>query len=175
LSRYRIDWHRRYAKLATDEQARLQQLFATMKLYLVGCEEFRALFESDQGFDRVFAQAFSQETDRRIPRRGLREIMRFGHMPLIKAISPPRPIDDATVGRVFRLEAQNDGLSKIAVMQQRREELHEKWVTQKKHLEATDLQTYCETVVAISEHRRDSSLVNLVDHVRAHRIIMAVP
>jgi hypothetical protein len=179
---------RRDTKPTPEEETRLQRLFATMTLYLdmhdakfeggnalVGCKEFAVLFESEQTFERVFSQALSQETDRRIPRRGLREIMRFGHMPLLKAINASRQIDDATVERVFRLEApQDDGRSQIATLQQRREELHDKWVYKKKHLEAADLQAYCEAVAAISEHRRDSAIVNLVDHVRSHRLIMAV-
>jgi hypothetical protein len=141
---------------------------------LVGCKEYRVLFESDQGFDRVFSRALSEETDRHIPRRRLREIMRFGHMPLLKTITGGKKIDDATIGRVFAMEsAQGDRPSKIAVLQHRREDLHDEWV-KKKHLEAVDLQTYCETLGAISEHRRDSTFVNLVDHVRVHRTIMTV-
>jgi hypothetical protein len=196
------------AKLKAEEKARLQRLFATMTLYLdmhdakfegghvrVGCEDFRILFETEQGFDRVFSQTLSQETDRRIPRRGLREIMRFGHLPLLKAVGAGRQIDDATIERVFVMEEPQDGgRSQIAVLQQRREDLHDQWVkttrgdateeasngaektldTAENRFGAEELREYCETLAEISKHRRDSTFVNLVDHVRVHRIIMAV-
>jgi len=177
----------RDSKHSMEEEARLRQLFATMTLYLdmhdakfeggtalVGCTDFTALFESDKGFDRVFSQALSQETDRRIPRRGLREIMRFGHLPLLKAVGRDVLIDDTVIERVKPEAKQDGGQSKITTLQQRREELHDRWVEKKRHFEEADLHEYCETVAAISEHRRDSALVNLVDHVRVHRIVMVV-
>lgn len=186
LRKWDVTAHRD-SKLTPDDEDRLQRLFATMTLYLdmhnakfeggdalAGCTEFKVLFESAQGFDRVFSQASSPETDRRIPRRGLREIMRFGHLPLLKTVTRGMQIGDATIERVFRLEAPVGGTSKIAALQQRREELHDLWVDRKRKLDAAGLQEYCETVAAISQHRQDSNLVNLVDHVRTHRIIMGV-
>jgi hypothetical protein len=175
-------------RLTTDDEARLGKLFATMTLYLdmhdakfeggnllVGCKEFGVLFESEKGFNRVFSQALNQETDHRIPRRGLREIMRFGHLPLLQAISVGASISDATIDRVLALEApQNGGPSRIASLQQSRENLHDKWVKGKRNLGVADLEVYCKTLAEISEHRQDSALVNLLDHVRVHRLIMAV-
>lgn len=49
----------------------------------------------------------------------------------------------------------------------------DKWV-KNKHLDAADLQAYCEALAEISLHRHDTNMVNLVDHVRVHRLIMAV-
>ena len=134
----------------------------------------RILFESKRGFDEVFAQASIEETERRLPRRGLREIMRFGHLPLLKTISRGNKICDATIDRVFAMElAEADGRSQIALLQRRREELHEKWVKEK-HLGEVDLREYWEALSEISNHRQDSNFVNLVDHVRAYRMVMAV-
>lgn len=177
----------RDTKLVPEEETRLHRLFATMTLYLdmhdakfeggnalVGCEAFRDLFESDKGFQRVFPTELDAEADRRIPRRGLREIMRFGHLPLLKTAGGSKKVDDATIDRVFAMEMpQHDGPSQIAVLQHRREELHDRWVRDK-HLGEADLREYCETLSKISKHRQDSNFVNLVDHVRAHRMIMAV-
>jgi hypothetical protein len=177
----------RDAELTREDKAQLRQLVVAMTLYLdmhdakfegetalVGCHDFRRLFESEQGFDRVFPHEWGPETDRRVPRRGLREIMRFGHLPLLQAVSRGKKIDDATIDRVFALEARkDDGPAQIATLQKKREDLHDKWV-ESKDLDADDLRAYCETLAKISNHRRDSGFVNLVDHVRAHRMIMAV-
>lgn len=177
----------RETELTPDDKAHLQQLFATMTLYLdmhdakfeggtalVGCEEFRDLFANPTGFDRVFSQALGVEKDRRIPRRGLREIMRFGHLPLLKTISGGKKIEDAMIDRLFALEqAKDDATSQIADLQKKREDLHGRWV-KAKHLDEADLREYCETLAIISQHRQDSNFVNLVDHVRAHRMILAV-
>jgi hypothetical protein len=177
----------REAKLGKEEDERLQRLFATMTLYLdmhdakfEGGSPFaehnsvQDLFESAHGFNRVFPQDLSPEIDRRIPRRGLREIMRFGHMPLLKMIAGGTKIDDATIDRVFALESQQeDAPSQIAVLQERREKLHDQWVGEK-HLGEAELREYCEILSKVSKYRQDSNFANLVDHVRAHRIIMAV-
>lgn len=176
----------RNADTPEEERTRLKRLFETMTRYLdmhdakfeggdalVGCEEFVVLFESRQMFDRVFSHALTDEAERRLPKRGLREIARFGHLPLLQTICGSRQIDDETVERCLRVEAQTDGVSAIASHQQRREELHEKWV-KNKHLDAADLQAYCEALAKISQHRHDSNMVNLVDHVRVHRLIMTV-
>lgn len=179
---------RRDASPPKEEEARLQRLFTTMTLYLdmhdakfeggtalVGCEPFRALFESAEGFRRVFPEQLSEESERRIPRRGLREIMRFGHLPLLLAICGGKKINDAVIDRTFALEASQDGgRSPIAVLQHRREKLHDRWVKEKRRLGESDLREYCEVLSKISEHREDSNFVNLVDHVRAYRVVMAI-
>jgi hypothetical protein len=172
--------------LSADDKTHLHQLIAVMTLYLdmhdakfegdaalVGCEAFRELFASDRGFERVFPRDWSAEADRRLPRRGLREIMRFGHLPLLRVLSRGRTIDDPIIDRVFALEAAAAGApSQIAVLQKEREDLHDSWV-KAKHLSAADLRKYCETLARVSEHRRESGFVNLVDHVRAHRTVLA--
>ena len=177
----------RESKLPREEQARLRQLSDTMTLYLdmhdakfegdspLAQHEFlQELFESVTGLNRVFPRDLSPEADQRIPRRGLREVMRFGHIPLLKMLAGDKKIDDGAIERVFAAEKpQDDGLSQIATWQQKREQLHEQWVKQK-HLDEADLRDYCEILSKISKHRQDSNFVNLVDHVRVHRMIMAV-
>lgn len=173
--------------LEEDEKARLKRLVTTLTLYLDmhdakfeggaaldGCEDFRELFEPGPGFDRVFSQVLGAETERRVPRRGLREIARFGHLPLLKTIGGGAQIADAMIDRVFALEAAERGKpSQIAQTQQRREDLHAAWV-EKRGLETGELKEYCEALATVSKHRQEANQVNLVDHVRVHRIIMAV-
>lgn len=177
----------RDSKLPQDEQARLRRLSDTLTLYLdmhdakfegdsplAQYESLQELFESVAGLNRVFPKEPSRDTDQRIPRRGLREIMRFGHIPLLKMLVGDKKIDDAAIERVFAAEqSQTDGPSQIATWQQKREQLHEQWVKQK-YLEEADLREYCEILSKVSRHRKDTNFVNLVDHVRVHRTVMMV-
>jgi hypothetical protein len=176
----------RASGLPRDEEIRLQRLGDTMTLYLdmhdakfegdsaLGQHDLQDLFESVTLLDRVFPKDPGPEVDQRIPKRGLREIMRFGHIPLLRRLAGDRKIDTDTVERVFAAEESLDGgPSQIARWQQRREQLHEQWVKEKQ-LDETRLREYCEILSRISRHRQDSNFVNLVDHVRAHRLVMAV-
>lgn len=169
-----------------DETRLLHRLQSVMKLYLnmhdakfeggaalKGCNDFRDFFESDAGFNRVFPSQLTPDADQRIPRRGLREIMRFGNFSLLQKIRPDK-ITDEIIDKVMQAEkAEQGGLSEIAHLQQKREDLHEKWV-KKKQLEADDLRGYCEALATISRHRHDAAQINLTDYVRIHRLIMAV-
>lgn len=178
----------REGRLPGDESQRLHRLFATLTLYLdmhdakyeggsplAEYADVQELFATARGFGRVFPSDASFEADRRIPKRGLREILRLGHLPLVKAIAGGRRIEETTIDRVFAYETAPDGggLTPIAALQQRREELHDRWVRQR-NLDEYDLREYCEAVWKISGHRHDSNFINLVDHVRAHRTILSV-
>jgi hypothetical protein len=177
----------RETKLPSEEETRLQRLSDTMTLYLdmhdakfeggdaLGqLELLQDLFESVAGLNRVFPNDPSPEANQRIPKRGLREIMRFGHIPLLKKLAGDKKIDAAVIERVLAAEnPQDDGLSQIATWQQKREQLHAQWVRDKQ-LDEVGLREYCETLSKISKHRQESNFVNLVDHVRAHRMVMAV-
>jgi hypothetical protein len=176
----------RASRLPRDEEIRLQRLGDTMTLYLdmhdakfeggsaLGQHDLEDLFESIRLLDQVFPKDPGPDVDHRIPKRGLREIMRFGHIPLVRKLAGGRKIDTETVERVLAAEQPLDGgLSQIAIWQQRREQLHEQWVKEKQLAEGS-LREYCEVLSSISRHRQDSNFVNLVDHVRAHRLVMAV-
>jgi len=185
----------RDSRLREDERARLDRLFAAMTLYLdmhdakfeggdalAGCGPLCELFASkEDGFRRVFRDPEpGAQLDRRVPHRGLREIMRFGHLPVLNAIRGGKTIDDKTIDRVLAMEAApDDGRSPIAKLQQRREDLHEAWVQSKEPDAArpfgqSELEDYCKTLADVVRHRAESNVVYLVDHVRAHRTVMAV-
>lgn len=178
---------RREATLPADEAARLERLSAAMTLYL---DMHDAKFEGDSPFDqharlqdlfdsltslaRILPGGTGRPLDQRIPKRGLREVVRFGHVGLLKRLAGDRRIDEGAIERVFEAERPQDGgPSRIAALHQQREELHEKWVREK-HLGEQDLRSYCEVLSKIATHRQESNLVNLVDHVRAYRMVMAV-
>ena len=177
----------RESNLSAEEDDRRKRLEGTMTLYLdmhdakfeggdalPGCEAFAVLFASEQGFARLSAQASREEPDRRTPQRGLREIARFGHLPLVSALNGGSKIDDTTIARVSAMEnAPLGGASPIAALHNVREKLHDKWV-EAKRLDASDLSAYCDAIAKISKHRLESNFVNLVDHVRAHRMTLAV-
>lgn len=177
----------REGDLEAGDAARLKRLVTTLTLYLDmhdakfeggdaldGCEDFRKLFEKRSDFDQVFCQVSAAETERRVPRRGLREIARFGHFPLLWSLCDGAQIDSATVRRVFEWEdAAGDAPSRIAQAQKAREDLHADWV-KNSGLEPGKVREYCDALATVYRHRHDANRVNLVDHVRVHRIVMAV-
>lgn len=171
---------------AAEETNRLHRLQTVMKLYLDMHDakfeggtplavdaEFRDLFATNSGFNRVFLSQGDSEEDTRVPQRGLREIMRFGHLPLLKKMSSPKITDALIDGVIQSEEAIDGGLSQIARWQQKREDLHEKWV-ENKRLEPDDLRGYCEALATITIHRHAAAQTYLIDHVRIHRLTMAV-
>jgi hypothetical protein len=106
--------------------------------------------------------------------RGLREIARFGHLPLIQTLCGEVKIDDETIDRVMLMEAAKPGeVSEIAGLQRQREELHAEIITLEKPLIAR-VRRYATLTAGIAEHREASNFVHLVDHVRVHRIVTAV-
>lgn len=170
------------------DQRDLRLLLNTLTLYLdmhdakfeggfalTGCERFSKLFLDEKDFSLVFPK--DAEIDARVPRRGLREIMRFGHLPLLLTICSGR-IDGATIKRVGKMEAALPGHeSLIAEKHRRREALHDRWVSSKRggiRFEADDLREYAKLVVEISAYHENSNLVRLVDHIRVHRLILAI-
>ncbi len=178
--------------LSEAERGRLDALLAAMTLYLdmhdakftegmalAGCEDFKTLFKSgDEGFGRVFprTEALDETADRRLPRRGLREIARFGHLPLIATLCGDAKVDDETIEQVMAMETAKPGeRSEIATLQRRREELHaEITALAKAAITPARVRPYAALVAKIAAHREASNFVHLVDHVRVHRIVMAV-
>jgi hypothetical protein len=175
------------ATLSGAEEQQLGALRAVLTLYrdmhdtkfegaaaLAGCEEFSFFFETEAGFRRVFPEQESVEAEGKVPKRGLREIARFGHLPLLKAIFSAK-IADAEIDSVLKAEAKGpDGESEIARRQKTREDLHDKWSRRRKEFDDEDLNEYCQALAAVTRHRRAAAHVYLTDHVRLHRLVMAV-
>lgn len=173
------------AEEATKIRAR--QIEAVLELYLdmhdakfeggtalTGVEPFKALFESDDLFDLIFPSQPDSEEDDRIPKRGLREIMRFGNLPTLMPLFAKQSIGTDEVTAFFRAERADDGKSEIGVWQDRRENLHEKWAREKRNFSGDDLQAYVEALTAVVGHRHLAAHVMLTNHVRLHRLLMTV-
>lgn len=178
---------------AIDAQARDSQgeeacpLQQTLELYLdmhdakfegggdpLEAAEFAELFEREDHFRKIFAAQPGDAEDRRIPRRGLREIMRFGHWPILRKLKGSKSVSARDVEDYLRMEASQDGKSGIADAQARREALHEKWAANEKELSAAELRDYVEVLNQVSRHRQLAGRVTLTDHVRVHRLLMSV-
>lgn len=140
---------------------------------LTGTEEFKELFESGDLFNKVFPLQFGDD-DLRIPRRGLREIMRFGHLPALRHVFMTHPIKPAEVSEFFQAEELRDGKSEIARQQERRESLHAKWTRNKTKFSGDDVRAYVEALSGVVRHRHLAAHVTLTDHVRLHRLLMTV-
>jgi hypothetical protein len=138
---------------------------------LIGVDHFKGLFETDELFSRVFPAQTDDDDDRRIPRRGLREIMRFGHLTALRPIFDEYPVKADDVGAV---ERATDGKSGIAATQKARESLHEKWSRNRREFDADDRRAYVEALAEVVRHRHLAAHVTLTNHVRLHRLMMAV-
>ncbi|MCO8145878.1 type VI-A CRISPR-associated RNA-guided ribonuclease Cas13a [Rhodovulum tesquicola] len=143
---------------------------------LTGCEPFAALFASRPGFARIFPAEADERLDRRVPKRGLREIMRFGHHGLVASFAEDTRITDKEVGDYLRLEIE-ERPDNVAALQARKEEAHERWVKAKEKRKTVDpkhLEDYVTALCGIARHRRLASRVTLTDQVQVHRLLMTV-
>lgn len=175
---------------AAEEAPRVKALQYTLKLYLdmhdsqyTGNElmpkverEVLAAFNGFYENPRVFAQVFENQGNERdsaqyLPQRGLREIRRFGHIPVLTALGG-KSITAAQVKSCLDAETAPEGkaLSAVAVAQQQREKLHHDWVTNK----LRDTRAYCEALADVIRHRHLATHIRLTDRVTAHRIVMKV-
>lgn len=172
--------------LSPDETERLDKLVAVLNLYLdmhdqkfeggppidLG-SDFQRLFANEAGFNKVFLPQSNTEPDLKIPFRGLREIKRFGHFPLILSTAGDK-ISELEISAIKRMEAlTSETPSAISEWQKKREKLHETWA-QRKRLSAEELRSYCEALSLVVRHRQGATRIYLNDNVRLHRLLMAV-
>ncbi|MEQ8903392.1 MAG: type VI-A CRISPR-associated RNA-guided ribonuclease Cas13a [Roseovarius sp.] len=143
---------------------------------LTGCRPFAKLFSSRAGFERIFPTVADERLDRRVPKRGLREIMRFGHSRLVSSIADDSRITDEEVSTFLRLEFE-EGPDSVAALQARKEKAHENWVQAKEKreaIDAKDIEDYVTALCGIAHHRRLASHVTLTDQVQLHRLMVTV-
>ena len=141
---------------------------------VAGARALENLFENDRVFARVCREQPEDETDRYIPWRGLREILRFGGLSPLMPIFKRYRVTKADVDAVEKAEADNGGISPIAAAQKRREKLHEQWEEEKKEFPDERRKDYREALDRISSHRRRAAHVRLRNHARLHRLMMQV-
>lgn len=147
---------------------------------LHGIERFSALFEHAADFRAVFPPQSPLDHDRSIPRRGLREIMRFGHFPVLEKLRPHDDDDDRRITHQHVTDWQtartagNDGKTPVARTQEQREKLHEKAVRKTRFFTDDDIGNYARSLADVIRHRHLSAHVTLSDDVRLHRLMMGV-
>lgn len=146
-------------------------------------EDFRELFENPDDFDRVFGTVTGKpDEDRRIPIRGLREILRFGHMKPLLQIYQAHKIHTDHINKLQSYEeAAKDKKSQISGWQLLRETLHKKWVKSKNSkspekdtFDEKDQENYKKSIKRTTEYRHLSAHIYLVNHLRLHWLMMAV-
>ena len=132
--------------------------------------EIRRLFESPADFDRAFL--VTEGGALLATRRGLRQIIRFGHLPLLRPVFQQHRIASADVEALQTLErADETGLSKIARAQRDRKKLHEK-LAREKAISNDKLEEYQSVLKTITEHRDLCAKVRLTNHLRLHRLMI---
>jgi hypothetical protein len=141
---------------------------------LIGSEAFKELFETAGLFDKIFPKQIDNDDDYRIPRRGLREIMRFGHLPVLRAVFMQHTVKSTEVSQYLQAEGLGSDKSGIAAWQELRESLHDKWTRTKREFLLEDVRSYVEALSNVVRHRHLSAHVTLTDHVKLHRLLMTV-
>ena len=97
-------------------------------------ENFAACFESQTVFHRVYPPASADAPmldDKHLPKRGLRELLRFGHMNVLLPIFKCQPIRQDNVKQLEGWEYERNGTSSVSAAQDTLANLHKKWVDAK--------------------------------------------
>ena len=133
--------------------------------------EIRRLFENPEAdFNQAFPVAEGGAL--LVTRRGLRQIMRFGHLPLLSSIFEQHRIASVDVAALRELErADKTGLSEIARAQRDRKKLHET-LARKKAISNDELKQYQSVLNTITQHRDLCAKVRLTNHLRLHRLMI---
>ncbi|MCK2169089.1 type VI-A CRISPR-associated RNA-guided ribonuclease Cas13a [Thalassospira xiamenensis] len=179
---------RKWQILETGDRSIADDLQAVLSLYLdmhdakfaggdalYDVEKFADFYENPDDFRIVFPLQIPTDTERSVPRRGLREILRFGHFPLLKRLAGELRITGEQVRNWQQARtADETGISPVAELQAKREELHEKAVKQTRDFDDANLQNYAHTLRGVVLHRHLAAHVTLSDLVRLHRVMMGV-
>ena len=140
---------------------------------LEGAEALKGLFESEKAFSRACPGQPGQDAGRYVPWRGLREILRFGCLRPLMPVFQEHAVGCGEVDKLAEWENVSDGDSRIVKRQKEREELHEKWVENKK-LSDQDKTAYGKALADVVRHRHRAAHVRLNNHARLHSLLMEV-
>ena len=141
---------------------------------LTEVERLKPLFESDAVFDGQAPRLHAEDEDSHVPKRGLREMMRFATLEPLSPVFERCPVTADVVKRRTAAETENNGSSPVAEAQERRQDLHEKWVRQRRRLSETDKTDYCRALATVICHRQAAAQADLINHARLHRLLMQV-
>ena len=135
---------------------------------MAGAEALKELFASEKVFSQVCSNQPDEDTDRYVPWRGLREILRFGSLEPLRPIFKQHRITEKDVEELTTTETP------IAKRQKEREELHAKWVKEKRKFSDRDRAAYSKALDAVAEHRHLAAHVRLNNHTRLNGLLMQV-
>ena len=141
---------------------------------LTEVERLKPLFESDAVFDRQAPRLHAEDEDSHVPKRGLREMMRFATLKPLSSVFERYPVAADVVARRAVDEAENNGSSPVAEAQKRRQDLHEQWVKERRRLSDRDKTDYCRALATVVRHRQAAAQADLINHARLHRLLMQV-
>ena len=135
---------------------------------MAGAEALKELFASERVFSQVCSNQPGEDTDRYVPWRGLREILRFGSLEPLRPIFEQHRITEKDVEYLTTTETY------IAKAQKEREDLHAKWVKEKRKFSDRDRAAYSKALDAVVEHRHLAAHVRLNNHARLNGLLMQV-
>lgn len=164
-----------YLRMADDKYV-WERDRGTSDINDTGLAAVRGFFESDAAFKSAFPLQENEEEHRlAVTRRGIRQVMRFGHLNLLTRQFGDQKITGDDVMRV--LEAENDSPTGIAARQKDRDALHKRAVDALRADNTDDFsrnhfQRYKKLVQDISAHKFAAEYVRLNTHVRYHRLLM---
>ena len=123
--------------------------------------------------EKVFAEQFGNNDDELIPVRGLREILRFGNLPVLTDLFKGHAVtrDDVDKLRPFLSVSQRSRQNRITRLQQQREQLHQELVNNKGP-RPDDLKAYQTCNKEIVEYRELKNKVYLHNVKLAHQLMM---
>ena len=144
---------------------------------MAGAEALKELFTPETVFYQACPGQPGEDTGRYVPWRGLREILRFGSLRPLMPIFKQHRITAEDLKKVTVTETSKNGeenVSPLANRQRKREELHAKWVKQKRKFSDRDRTDYCKALAAVVSHRHLAAHVRLNNHARLYGLLMQV-
>jgi hypothetical protein len=140
----------------------------------IDTENFGPFFENPKDFERIYEGEDSTDAPVVSLKRGLRQIMRFGHLRRLERIFKNNKVTASAVNDVLAAERKRPGeASPIASAQKKREELHQQLV-RARFVEPRQLEEYSRLIEKISRHRHAASNVRLTTHLSLHHLMMRV-
>lgn len=131
------------------------------------------LFESTEGFDKVFADDGSIMLS---TRKGLRQILRYGHLEALLNEFQVAKVTDQQIKDYFKQSEQRpkQKYSPIAFSQEKRRKLHEDAIKKPGDFSRDDFEVYKKLTNEIVSFRTLAAQVRLTNIVKAHNILIRV-
>ena len=138
----------------------------------------RELYQDPEMFNTIFATTGNdtdevERTDH--TRKGLRQILRFNHLPALGFIFRHQKITNAEIKELKEFETGvNGGNSPIKQAHIDRSKIHDDTMIKRKQISSDDIQKYRDAINTIVRHKALVGRVYFGDHLRLHRLMMMV-